>query len=153
MGVTANRIRILGTVRKSDVRTSVEGLTVKIPLLAIEFDISDRGGIEKKIRRKIELEDTRDPVAFDVEIDKGSIYVSSNDISGFIALALRRIRVNTGMTLSQAIQRLGKKSKNTWTQCETGKHSPSIERFVELVTAVDSEKELVLSWRDKRTKE
>ena len=74
---------------------------------------------------------------------KGDFEVSSTDVRGMIGLVLRRQRERSGLSLAQAAQRLGVKSRNAYARYERGTSVPSVEKLGQLIKAV-SEKDLVL---------
>ena len=74
---------------------------------------------------------------------EGDFEVSSTDVRGMIGLVLRRQRERSGLSLAQAAQRLGVKSRNAYARYERGTSVPSVEKFSQLIKAV-SEKDLVL---------
>lgn len=69
--------------------------------------------------------------------------VSSTDVRGMIGLVLRRQRERSGLSLAQAAQRLGVKSRNAYARYERGTSVPTVEKLGQLIKAV-SEKDLVL---------
>lgn len=75
--------------------------------------------------------------------DEGDFEVSSTDVRGMIGLVLRRQRERSGLSLAQAAQRLGVKSRNAYARYERGTSVPTVEKFGQLIKAV-SEKDLVL---------
>jgi DNA-binding XRE family transcriptional regulator len=74
----------------------------------------------------------------------GDFEVSSNDPSGLISLLLRRQRERSGLSLSEAAERLGVKSRNAYARYERGTSMPSIEKLAELYKAVAPGKDIVL---------
>jgi DNA-binding XRE family transcriptional regulator len=74
----------------------------------------------------------------------GDFEVSSNDPRGLISLFLRRQRERSGLSLSEAAQRLGAKSRNAYARYERGTSTPSIEKLAELYKAVAPGKDIVL---------
>ena len=75
---------------------------------------------------------------------KGDFEVSSTDVRGMIGLVLRRQRERSGLSLAQAAQRLGVKSRNAYARYERGTSVPTVEKLGQLIKAV-SEKDLVLN--------
>lgn len=63
------------------------------------------------------------------------------------ALVLRRLRESSGISLAEAAQRLGQKSKNAYARYERGTAVPTVEKFTELIRVVAPSKDLVLSLR------
>ena len=57
---------------------------------------------------------------------EGDFEVSSTDVRGMIGLVLRRQRERSGLSLAQAAQRLGVKSRNAYARYERGTSVPSV---------------------------
>ncbi len=74
----------------------------------------------------------------------GDFEVSSNDPRGLISLFLRRQRERSGLSLSEASERLGAKSRNAYARYERGTSMPSLEKLAELYQAVAPGKDIVL---------
>lgn len=75
---------------------------------------------------------------------QGDFEVSSNDPRSLISLFLRRQRERSGLSLSEAAERLGAKSRNAYARYERGTSMPSLEKLVELYQAVAPGKDIVL---------
>jgi hypothetical protein len=76
--------------------------------------------------------------------DDGSFEVASKDIRTMVALLLRRQRELSGLTLAQAAQRLGAKSRNAYARYEQGVAVPTIEKLNELLAAVSPGRDFVI---------
>lgn len=74
----------------------------------------------------------------------GDFEVSSNDPRILISLFLRRQRERSGLSLSEAAERLGAKSRNAYARYEQGKSMPSLEKLTELFQAVAPGSDIVL---------
>ena len=74
----------------------------------------------------------------------GDFEVSTNDPRGLISLFLRRQRERSGLSLSEAAERLGAKSRNAYARYERGTSMPSIEKLAELYQAVAPGEDIVL---------
>jgi len=74
----------------------------------------------------------------------GDFEVSTNDPRGLISLFLRRQRERSGLSLSEAAERLGAKSRNAYARYERGTSMPSLEKLAELYQAVAPGKDIVL---------
>ena len=74
----------------------------------------------------------------------GEFEVSSNDTRGLISLLLRRQREKSGLSLAEAAERLGAKSRNAYARYEQGISMPSLEKLVELYRAVAPGKDIVI---------
>ena len=74
----------------------------------------------------------------------GDFEVSANDPRFLISLFLRRQRERSGLSLSEAAERLGAKSRNAYARYERGTSMPSLDKLVELYQAVAPGKDIVL---------
>lgn len=74
----------------------------------------------------------------------GEFEVSSNEPRILISLFLRRQRERSGLTLSEAAERLGAKSRNAYARYEQGTSMPSLEKLTELYQAVAPGSDIVL---------
>ncbi len=74
----------------------------------------------------------------------GDFEVSSNDPRGMISLFLRRQRERSGISLSEAAERMGAKSRNAYARYERGTSMPSLEKLAKLYQAVAPGKDIVL---------
>lgn len=71
--------------------------------------------------------------------------IEANRLGILVALLLRRQRESRGLTLSQAAERLGQRSRNAYARYEQGKAMPSVERLEQLLKAIAPEQRIV--WR------
>jgi len=74
----------------------------------------------------------------------GDFEVSSNDTRGMISLLLRRQRERSGLSLAEAAERLGAKSRNAYARYERGTSVPTLEKLNELLHAVAPDQDFVL---------
>lgn len=74
----------------------------------------------------------------------GEFEVSSNDPRVLIGLFLRRQRQRSGLSLAQAAERLGARSRNAYARYEQGASMPSLEKLTELYRAVSPDSDIVL---------
>ena len=84
---------------------------------------------------------------FEVVVHHGrgdTFEVSANDIRPMLALMLKRKRVEKGVSLGEAISRLGQSSKMAFARYERGKAVPSVIKLAELFAAVSQGHDLVL---------
>jgi hypothetical protein len=85
--------------------------------------------------------------SFKVKIYPGesdTFTIDSNDSALLIALMLRRQREFRNLTVREVAARLDSKSPNAYAQYESGKISPSIDKLIELLQAIDPEFEPIL---------
>ena len=71
--------------------------------------------------------------------------IEANRIGTLLALLLRRQRERQGLTLSEAAERLGQRSRNAYARYEQGKAMPSVEKLEQLLKAVAPDYRIV--WR------
>ncbi len=74
----------------------------------------------------------------------GDFEVSSSDTRGMISLLLRRQRERSGLSLAEAAERLGAKSRNAYSRYERGTSVPTLEKLNELLQAVSPGRDFVL---------
>jgi DNA-binding XRE family transcriptional regulator len=75
---------------------------------------------------------------------KDELELSSNDVRTLVALLLRRLRESSGLTLAEAAERLGVKSRNAYARYEQGVSVPTIEQLNKLIAAVSPGKDFVI---------
>ncbi len=84
---------------------------------------------------------------FRVEVFLGSggeFEVGSTNTKPLISLLLQRKRELSGLSLSQAAERLGASSRNAFARYEQGRSVPTVEKLNELLHAVCPETEFVI---------
>ena len=84
---------------------------------------------------------------FQVEVHLGSggqFEVGSSDPRPLISLLLRRKRELSGLSLSQAAERLGASSRNAYARYEQGRSDPSVRKLYELLQAVCPDEDFVI---------
>ena len=74
----------------------------------------------------------------------GDFEVISTDTRGMISLLLRRQRERSGLSLAEAAERLGAKSRNAYARYERGTSVPTLEKLNELLHAVAPDQDFVL---------
>ena len=76
----------------------------------------------------------------------GEIFeIEANRIGTLLALLLRRQRERQGLTLSEAAERLGQRSRNAYARYEQGRAMPSVEKLEQLLKAIAPDQRIV--WR------
>ena len=75
---------------------------------------------------------------------QGDFEVSSTDTRGMISLLLRRQRERSGLSLAEAAERLGAKSRNAYARYERGTSVPTLEKLNDLLQAVAPDQDFVL---------
>ena len=74
--------------------------------------------------------------------------VSSDDARHMIRLLLQRQRQMSGLTLAQAAERLGARSRNAYARYEQGASVPTVEKLDELLRAIAPDREIVIRQSD-----
>jgi transcriptional regulator with XRE-family HTH domain len=75
---------------------------------------------------------------------KDAFEVSSSDTRTMVSMLLRRQRQKSGLSLAQAAQRLGVKSRNAYARYEQRASMPTVEKLDELLRAVAPGRDIVL---------
>ena len=81
-------------------------------------------------------------------VGKHDFEVSSGDARAMIRLLLQRQRQKSGLSLAQAAQRLGAKSRNAYARYEQGVSVPTVEKLDELLRAIAPERDIVVHQSD-----
>ena len=66
-----------------------------------------------------------------------NFFIVPNHIGPILAMILRQKRVDNGLSIREVADRLGQSSPNSYGRYETGKSIPTIEKFDELLAAID----------------
>jgi hypothetical protein len=69
--------------------------------------------------------------------------IGANRIGVLLALLLRRQRERQGLTLAEAAERLGQRSKNAYARYEQGKSMPTVEKLEQLLRAIAPDQKIV----------
>ena len=69
--------------------------------------------------------------------------VGANNTGILLALLLRRQRERQGLTLAEAAERLGQRSRNAYARYEQGKAMPTVEKMEQLLKAIAPDQEIV----------
>ena len=83
---------------------------------------------------------------FSAEVHPGEgdgFEVSSPDTRGLVSLLLRRQRERSGLSLAEAADRLGAKSRNAYARYERGTSAPTLDKLSELLRAVSPDCDFV----------
>lgn len=71
--------------------------------------------------------------------------IGGNRVGILLALLLRRQRERQGLTLAEAADRLGQRSRNAYARYEQGRAMPSLEKLEQLLRAIAPDHRIV--WR------
>jgi len=74
---------------------------------------------------------------------KHRVEIGANRTAVLVALLLRRQRERQGLSLAQAAERLGQRSRNAYARYEQGKVVPTIEKLEELLAAIAPDQTIV----------
>ena len=77
---------------------------------------------------------------FKVTIEPGQnndFFIIPNNIGPILAMILRQKRIYNGLSIRDVASRLGQSSSNSYGRYENGKSIPTIEKFDELLAAID----------------
>jgi DNA-binding XRE family transcriptional regulator len=70
--------------------------------------------------------------------------ISADHAGKMISFMLRRQRQKSGLTLAQAADRLGAKSRNAYARYEQGRSVPTVEKLDQLLRAVAPDRDIVV---------
>ena len=73
----------------------------------------------------------------------GAFEIGANRIGVLLALLLRRQRESRGLTLAEAAQKMGQRSKNAYARYEQGKTMPTVEKLEQLLRAIAPDQKIV----------
>jgi len=79
---------------------------------------------------------------------KNEFEISSGDTRAMIRLLLRRQRQKSGLSLAQAAERLGAKSRNAYARYEQGVSVPTVEKLDQLLRAIAPDRDFVIRQSD-----
>ena len=80
--------------------------------------------------------------------ERDEFEVSSDDARPMISLLLQRQRQKSGLSLAQAAQRLGAKSRNAYARYEQGVTVPTVQKLDELLRAIAPNRDVVVRQSD-----
>jgi len=75
--------------------------------------------------------------------DGQTFEIGANRVGVLLALLLRRQRERQGLTLAEAAERLGQRSKNAYARYEQGKTMPTVEKLEQLLKAIAPDQRIV----------
>jgi predicted RNase H-like HicB family nuclease len=114
------------------------------------FDALTQGRTKREAYEMVKdlIETMADTRGFEVVVyptGKESFEVGANRTGVLIALLLRRQRERQGLSLAEAAQRLGQRSRNAYARYEQGATMPTIEKLEQLLEAIAPDQKIV--WR------
>ena len=69
--------------------------------------------------------------------------IGANRVGVLLALLLRRQRERHGLTLQEAAERLGQRSRNAYARYEQGRAMPTVEKLEQLLKAIAPDQKIV----------
>ena len=118
---------------------------VEIPLLEAMTQGRSKGEGLRMAKDLVESLANRPGFSATIYPSQGDTFeVGSTDVRGMVGLVLRRQRERSGMTLAEAADRLGAKSRNAYARYEQGASVPTVEKLSQLIEAVSPEGDFVL---------
>ena len=133
-------MRLFGRVYEDDPFWLVE-----IPLLEAMTQGHSRDEALAMAKDLVESLANRPGFSATVHSGEGDVFeVGSTDVRGMVALVLRRQRERSGLTLAEAAERLGARSRNAYARYEQGVSVPTVEKLSQLIEAVSPEGDFVL---------
>ena len=118
---------------------------VEIPLLLIHTQ--GRTKKEAYMMAKDAVESIVDHKGFKTIVTEGSantFSISSNNDSLLMALALKQQRADHHLSIREVAKRLGSDSPSAYSRYEQGKVKPSLDKFSQLLKAIDPRLEPVI---------
>ena len=111
---------------------------VSIPEIGIFTQGKSKSDAYKMAKEAIEL--VVELRGFEVSIEPSSnndFFIIPNNIGPILAMILRQKRIDNGLSIRDVANRMGQSSPNSYGRYESGKSTPTIEKFDELLTAID----------------
>jgi predicted RNase H-like HicB family nuclease len=134
-------MRFEGRVRK-------DGKFWLVEIPAFDAFTQGRSKREAYAMAKDLLETMASTAGFEVTVyPKGreAFEIGANRTRVLVALLLRRQRERQGLSLAEAAQRLGQRSRNAYARYEQGKTIPTVEKLEQLLEAIAPDQKIV--WR------
>ena len=90
-------------------------------------------------KEAVELLVGQNGFSVEIELSKdGTFFIDSNDIGSIIALLLKQKRLESGLSVREVAKRLGQSSSpNAYSRYETGRSTPSLAKFDEILAAIN----------------
>ncbi len=129
-------MKIMGSCWKSKEDTF---WIIEIPLLDATTQASSQNEIAEMTKDLISSLLQDQDFKANVVVKDDAVLIEPNDPKKLAALILKRQRQRRRLRLEDVAQQLGAKSINEYAQYEQGKHMPSLEKFEQLLEAIDPE--------------
>ncbi len=133
-------MRIEGNIQKSGKWWAVE-----IPLLLVYTQGKTKKEAFKMVKNAVE--ELVDVKGFKIDVeesDKNVFSIGANDDSKLMAFALQQQRASRNLSIRDIAEKLGSKSPTSYSRYEKGTVKPSLDKFSELLRAIDEDLEPIL---------
>jgi len=119
---------------------------IEVPILGVVTQGKTKREAYEMIADAIESLVNKKDFKVQVHTSRGEYFeIQANDNAALIAFLLRRQRIKNGLSLQQVAKLLGARSNNSYARYEQGSSVPSMEKFSDLLAAVSSNSDFVLS--------
>lgn len=119
----------------------------EIPLLSLMVQAESKEEIPAMAKDAIELLVNDLKFVIDATLSGKILFIEANNDKKLIGLILKRQRLKNNLRLEDIQTNLRAKSINEYAQYEQGKHLPSLDKFEQLLKAIDPVLSPVLSLR------
>jgi predicted RNase H-like HicB family nuclease len=109
----------------------------EIPFLNLMVQATSKEEIPEMAKDAIELLVDDPTFSIEASVIQNALFVEANDPKKLIALILKRQRLKKQLKLDDVASHMRAKSINEYAQYEQGKHLPSLEKFEQLLKAID----------------
>lgn len=118
----------------------------EIPILDVMTQGFSKEGAVEMVADLIQTMINEEGFQADVYLGSDNVFeVGSTNPKPMISLLLQRKRELSGLSLSQAAERLGASSRNAYARYEQGRTVPSIEKLNELLRAINPDTDFVIN--------
>ncbi len=133
-------MKIEGTLKKAK-----NYWAASVPLLLVHTQGKSKK--EACLMAKDAIESLVECKGFEVSVSmetSSTFTVQSNDEAKLIAFALKQQRNHYGLSVRDVVARMGLKSPTSYSQYETGKVNPTLEKISRLFYAINNDLEIIL---------
>ncbi len=132
-------MRVEGRIRRDGKWWAVE-----VPLLNLFTQGRTKKEAFEMVVDAVRLLADDDSLEIDLYPRGGESFELGSDKAAFYGLLLRRQRQALGLSLRDVSERMGMKSRNAYARYEQGRAIPTIQKFAELLKAVNPKVEIVV---------
>lgn len=109
----------------------------EIPLLDLVTQAEAKDKLAEMVKDALETVINDSTFFVTVNLLQNQLLIEANDSKKLMALILKKQRNKRGLTQEEVAKNLNSKSVNDYAQYEQAKHMPTIEKFEELLHAID----------------